>query len=574
MSSSQELKTANELMRLGKLDEAIAAYNRAIKFNPNSAFSYYYLGEAFAKKGQLKKAISAYYSALNLNPKLAWCCYSLGNVLLQTEQLDRGIEYLRKAINIKPNFFEFHYSLGLALIQQDTVDEAINSLKKSIELNPKFAYSYKSLGDALSKTQAWDEATVFYRKAFELQPKLLGQYFASLALALQKQGLFSQLIALSSKVIKINPESAKELPIILSKDLGELLHNRSYSKSINDRVSYIDISLENFNKFKPTITIHQTIHPQFTPSQPNDKNFVVLIPRGRVWSNDSWGVVVTNSKNEIFIKRMFRKPDITDLASTKNLPPLLNLDGITVFLSSRWGYNYYHWMFDVISRLELVLESGIDLSCVDKFVVNSYQQQFQKDTLDILGIPPKKIIESHQYHHLESDTLIVPSLPAAFPLKWNCDFLRRKFLGLVSKQQKNFERIYVSRKDTNSRRVANETELVDFLNQYGFVSVTLSSMSFQEQVCLFANAKVIITPHGAGLTNIVFCQPETKIIELFASDTIRNCYYITANYCNLEYYYLAFQPDIPRGDNPRQTNLDLVVDLNLLLKLMQKARIS
>ncbi|MGD1808727.1 glycosyltransferase 61 family protein [Dapis sp. BLCC M126] len=576
MPSSQELKNANKLMRLGKLDRAIAGYNRAIKFNPYLAWSYYYLGEVLVKKGQLQEAVNIYYYALSFNSNLAWCCHSLGVTLCKIEQLEQGIEYLRKAISIDPTFYEFHYSLGWALIQQNTFDKAISCLKKSIELNPKFAYSYKSLGDVLLKTKKWGEATIFFEKAFELKPQLLDKDLSSFVLALQKQGLFDKLIALYHQVIEINPERATELPIIFLKNLGELTDNITYSESRNHKISYIDIPLQNQSQVKQTTTIHQTIHPQFITPQANAKNFVVIVPQGIVWHNDSWGVVVTNSENEILIKRMFRKPNITDLASTKNLPPILNLDGIVVFLSSRWGYNYYHWMFDVISRLELLLNSGLDLNYVDKFIVNSYQKQFQKEILNILGIPQTKIIESDRYHHIKSDRLIVPSLPLAVPLKWNCEFLKRKLMPLkdIVKSGEHPERIYISRQDSEVRRLVNEDEVIAFLSILGFKTVSFSSLSVAEQVSLLANVKVVITVHGAGLTNIVFCQPGTKIIELFGPDIVRNCYYIIANHCNLEHYYMIGESSSTRHDLPKNRGLDVVINLDLLSQLMKLAGIN
>ena len=35
-----------------------------------------------------------------------------------------------------------------------------------------------------------------------------------------------------------------------------------------------------------------------------------------------------------------------------------------------------------------------------------------------------------------------------------------------------------------------------------------------EQVYLFNNAKIIIGPHGAAFTNLIFCKKNTKVIEI------------------------------------------------------------
>ena len=40
-------------------------------------------------------------------------------------------------------------------------------------------------------------------------------------------------------------------------------------------------------------------------------------------------------------------------------------------------------------------------------------------------------------------------------------------------------------------------------------------MSVAEQVELFVYADVVVAPHGAGLTNLLFCREGTRIVEIF-----------------------------------------------------------
>ena len=39
-------------------------------------------------------------------------------------------------------------------------------------------------------------------------------------------------------------------------------------------------------------------------------------------------------------------------------------------------------------------------------------------------------------------------------------------------------------------------------------------LNFLEQIYLFNNAKIIIGPHGAAFTNIIFSNPDTNIVEI------------------------------------------------------------
>jgi capsular polysaccharide biosynthesis protein len=75
-------------------------------------------------------------------------------------------------------------------------------------------------------------------------------------------------------------------------------------------------------------------------------------------------------------------------------------------------------------------------------------------------------------------------------------------------------KLYISRLDSQSRVLVNEREIQAVAESVGCTSVVLSELTFQEQVRLFAEASLIVAPHGAGLTNIGFCRPGTTLCEL------------------------------------------------------------
>ena len=55
----------------------------------------------------------------------------------------------------------------------------------------------------------------------------------------------------------------------------------------------------------------------------------------------------------------------------------------------------------------------------------------------------------------------------------------------------------------------------------------------------FANAEVIIAPHGSGLTNIAFCRPETIVVELVSPHYIRHYYWVISRLLGLHHYFLV-----------------------------------
>lgn len=71
-----------------------------------------------------------------------------------------------------------------------------------------------------------------------------------------------------------------------------------------------------------------------------------------------------------------------------------------------------------------------------------------------------------------------------------------------------------------------------------FEIVDLESFSVKQQAELLSQAKIIISPHGSGLSNLVFCQPNTKVVEIFAPNYVYPCYWLVSNLVDLDYHYI------------------------------------
>ncbi|WP_072717378.1 tetratricopeptide repeat protein, partial [Planktothrix tepida] len=268
------------------------------------------------------------------------------------------------------------------------------------------------------------------------------------------------------------------------------------------------------------------------------------------WWNVCNAIAIFNSDNELIPELSQFYP--TPLPGCKNydwsqhqvfsldeLPPLKVIQGRVAVLSGLSGNVYFHWMVDILPRIKILQENGIDLNTIDGFLINSNQQRFQRETLEKIGIPADKIIESDQVSYLQASSLIVPSYPAS--VGWvvpnTIKFLRSLFLtDVLDKKQSYPKRIYISRNQARYRRVLNEAEILEYLNQWGFVSIELETLTVQEQADLFSQAEVIIAPHGAGLTNLVFCQANTVVVELVSPHYIRPYYWLISQQLGLKHY--------------------------------------
>lgn len=239
-------------------------------------------------------------------------------------------------------------------------------------------------------------------------------------------------------------------------------------------------------------------------------------------------------------------------------------DETVAVLSVIGANNYFHWMFDVLPRIHLLSKTEF-LSGIDKFTVPN-KLKFQEETLNILGISPEKIINPDDKLHLKARKLVVPSLPGitgSMP-KWACQFLRDKFLQIPSNLDCN-KRIYISRADANSRRVINEDEVIDLLMKYNFQVYTMQNLSVTEQASIFSTSELIVSPHGAALTNLVFCNSKTKVLEIFSPNYLNCCYRALSNQVDIDYWYLLGegQPLAPTTDDYLIIGCDENIQINI-----------
>jgi len=335
--------------------------------------------------------------------------------------------------------------------------------------------------------------------------------------------------------------------------------------------------------------LDQNIHWKFKRTYRDQDNFgsntsstfVCLIPNGRVWSDNA--IIAPNDRLLSDLSTPIEK-SINGHAIFKKwkLRPAHFMDGKVAVLSTLGGDNYFHWLFDVLPRLEMMRRGCFSIDSISHFVVNSCHLSFQKETLNYLDIPLNNVVETRCHTHIKAEELIVSSLPRQSrlgnsPRKFICDFLRQRFL--TKKSSCSFgDRIYISRTTASYRRVVNEAEVINLLQILGFQVLDLEAMSFAEQISAFASAKVIVSPHGAGLSNLVFSSLGTKVIELFSPNYVHVCFWAICSHLNLDYYYLIGEGDRPPDyvhkpiTYPYRDNIE--INLEALSEILQCAKVD
>ncbi|MBE9178831.1 glycosyltransferase family 61 protein [Oculatella sp. LEGE 06141] len=335
-------------------------------------------------------------------------------------------------------------------------------------------------------------------------------------------------------------------------------------------------------------TVDSEIHWRFkvNPQFESPPAYLFTIPKGRLWQFNT--VISPNDRLLADLSHEYKvdeHPKYHPVFGEWKLPKIQECDKTLAVLSVAGGGTFAHWLLDLLPRLDLILRK-YDFDQIDQFVVNGVDLPFQKQTLDLLGIPSHKLLVSDRNFHLKATQLIVPSLSrhvvglTRWMPSWGCDFLRQSFLTNAKLAQHrngdgNFDRIYISRAKATRRKVVNEADVLHLLTKLGFRSVALESLSIAEQIDLFASAKSIVAPHGAGLANLVFSSPGTKVVEFIAPNYVNVNFWALSNQANLDYHYLLGEGERPEGNDYRHSYSDnITVNLDQLANTLDLAGIS
>jgi capsular polysaccharide biosynthesis protein len=144
----------------------------------------------------------------------------------------------------------------------------------------------------------------------------------------------------------------------------------------------------------------------------------------------------------------------------------------------------------------------------------------------------------------------------------------REILKITPEAKK---KIFISREDAENRKIINQNELLMALQ--GWETITLDNLSIKEQVKIFAEATHIVAPHGAGLINLLWCDPKTKVYELTHRDFIKKKVYPTLSK-QLKLEHRIVLCDTTKLKKAKSKNkkikdmVDLKIDIAELIKIL------
>ena len=149
------LAKGKELFRNDQDEEAVSAFQEAIRLDPSLAEAHFRLGlgyEALGKReeseAQYKKAVDAYKKYLGENRDDAEAYYNLGQTYAGLAQYSEAIRQYREATKRKEDDPDVFYDLGVAYTKLAQYDEAAAAFSKALEIDPDFYRAQDGLDEA------------------------------------------------------------------------------------------------------------------------------------------------------------------------------------------------------------------------------------------------------------------------------------------------------------------------------------------------------------------------------------------------------------------------------------------
>jgi len=290
----------------------------------------------------------------------------------------------------------------------------------------------------------------------------------------------------------------------------------------------------------------------------SDSAYRYVVPKGKAWI-DGFNQIIWDAEGNIIEELSRGHAELVDsIVSNRNPEKISGKVGVIVNRNFR---NYYHWITDVVPSLSIVSQLENSPERLDHYISSPVMTGFQQETMERFNIPADKQLVHGRQTFIEADELIVASWGSntmgANIGSWVSEELKKQFeYETDTNPQASKSRLYISRGNSETRRILNEPELVELLkNKYGFSIIEPSNHSMKEQAQLFSNADCIIATHGAALSNLHFCKKDTTVIELFGN-YIDACFWILCNRIGLKHHF--HQPECYRPE-PDSTPLGLGV---------------
>lgn len=275
--------------------------------------------------------------------------------------------------------------------------------------------------------------------------------------------------------------------------------------------------------------------------QTSQKKHPLEYTKNRIWS--AANIVIILMRISLAIKTLFAK----------------KIQGNVAILTRHYVEDCYgHFIRDSIAGYYQIYKFCQNKSFKIDYYILPEKTKFQKELIELLGIPKEKIISSKKQGMIQSKNLIAPTIlsdyeivdyrgfvhPRNFVWPTFIKYMYKDLLPKITTYSKPTRKIFLKRPEESNRNFSNNLEVEKIFLDFGYEIIVPDLLSIKEQILLFSEAICIASMHGSGLNNLLFSQDKIFVFEIFSEyyhdgnpqsvALIKKCHY---------YYMVGKTPD-------------------------------
>ncbi len=205
--TTNDLQTASEHLRSGRLNEAAQLLDRVLEANPQNADGLRMRGNLALQRKEYVRAEDCFLGVLQLQPGDMQSRFELANALLGQGKTDKAVAHFQVVLSACPNDAKLHNELGILMANLGRWEEAAECLRQVVRVHPEFGPGHNNLGNVLDEQGRTAEAVECFRKAVAADPTMAPAYY-NLANGLKALGRLEEAIAQYRLGLQADPAAA------------------------------------------------------------------------------------------------------------------------------------------------------------------------------------------------------------------------------------------------------------------------------------------------------------------------------------------------------------------------------
>ena len=206
-SREQWLDEGKAFHNLKRSEEALSAYDQAIRLDPNYARAYAHKGWALNDLKRYEEALQACEQALRLDPNSAHAYVNKGWALNDLKRYEEALQACEQALRLDPNYADAYNNKGEALYGLKRYEEALRAYEQALRFDPNFSDACYNEGNALNELKRYEEALQAYNQALRLDPNYADAYYNK-GIVLNNLKRYAEAVQTYDQALRLNPNAA------------------------------------------------------------------------------------------------------------------------------------------------------------------------------------------------------------------------------------------------------------------------------------------------------------------------------------------------------------------------------